>query len=217
MSVSLRNLTLLVAAAVVYTEGAAAQQVQPSQMITLRIVDNARVPKATLAEARTEVVRILALSGLRTAWIESPAAAEAAPQRTTFLFTILNRKTSKWLPHTAGALGTTPGAEQANSGHVAYIHYDQIENVSRTRKVRRGTSLTPGVSRLLAYAIVHELGHLILPVDAHSASGIMKPLWGVDEYKEMSLGLLNFTLQQADLIRSELARRSPDWSESLLV
>jgi len=46
MSVSLRNLTLLVAAAVVYTEGAAAQQVQPSQMITLRIVDNARVPKS---------------------------------------------------------------------------------------------------------------------------------------------------------------------------
>jgi hypothetical protein len=212
MSVSLRNLTLLVAAAVACTEGAAAQQVQPSQVVTLRIVDNAGVPKATLAEAKTEVARILALSGIRTVWIESPGAAEAAPQRTTFLFTVLNRETSKWLPHTAGALGTTPGAEQANRGHVAYILYDQVENVSLTR----GTSLTPGVPRLLAYAIVHELGHLILPVDAHSASGIMKPLWDVDEFNQMSLGLLSFTPQQAEHIRMELARRSRERSESRL-
>jgi hypothetical protein len=216
MSVLLRNLTLLLAAAVAYTEGATAHQVQPNQVITLRIVDNADAAKATLAEAQTEVARILALIDIRTVWLDSLAAAEAAPQKTTFLFTILNRETSKWLPHTAGALGTTPGAKQANRGHVAYIHYDQVRNVSLTRKFHAGKSLAPGVPRLLAYAIVHELGHLILPVDAHSASGIMKPLWGVDEYKQMSLGLLSFTPQQAELIRSELARRSRDRSESQL-
>src|SRR5262245_44260980 len=121
MSVSLRNLTLLLAVAVAYTEGAAAQQVQPSQIITLLIVDNAHVEKATLAEAQTEVARILALINIRTVWLDS--SAEAFPRRTTFQFTILNRETGEWVPHTPSALGTTLNAKQANRGHVAYIHY----------------------------------------------------------------------------------------------
>src|SRR5207245_3617242 len=55
---------------------------------------------------------------------------------------------------------------------------------------------------LLGYFVAHELGHLLLGRDSHSATGLMTAVWGASELQQASQGKLLFTSDQGDRIRS---------------
>jgi len=48
-----------------------------------------------------------------------------------------------------------------------------------------------GIARVLGYAICHEIGHLLLPIRGHAASGLMSANWGKAELRAMSQGSTN--------------------------
>jgi hypothetical protein len=48
------------------------------------------------------------------------------------------------------------------------------------------------------------MGHLLLPVPAHSNTGIMRAEWDGDDIRHGAAGFLMFTQAQAALIRSKL-------------
>jgi hypothetical protein len=56
---------------------------------------------------------------------------------------------------------------------------------------------------VLAYAAVHEVGHLLLGDEAHSAQGLMKASWDRKDYEAMSQNHFHFSKEQA----RELASR----------
>lgn len=58
--------------------------------------------------------------------------------------------------------------------------------------------------RLLGYVIAHELGHLLLPAQSHSAAGLMAAILPLDLAR---LGELWFDEDQAGYIRRTIARR----------
>jgi hypothetical protein len=62
---------------------------------------------------------------------------------------------------------------------------------------------------LLGRVIVHELGHLLLG-PGHSRVGIMKAHWKPEDLHRSNLGMLNFTSEQAERIRSNLQRGRAD-------
>jgi hypothetical protein len=56
------------------------------------------------------------------------------------------------------------------------------------------TNLPPAI--VLAYAAVHEIGHLLLGDQAHAAQGLMKAHWVADDFWAMAQGQLRFTREQ---------------------
>jgi len=61
---------------------------------------------------------------------------------------------------------------------------------------------------MLAYVIVHEVVHLLLPLRSHSPVGIMRERWTREDFALMSRRNLAFMPASAKLIKKELLRLS---------
>ena len=87
-----------------------------------------------------------------------------------------------------------------DGGILATIFYHRVEAVTKG-----GDS-----SRILGYAIAHEIGHLLLGSNAHSQAGIMRAYWTHDFLRLAKRQLLLFTPEQVQLMRTRLnARTNP--------
>ena len=60
---------------------------------------------------------------------------------------------------------------------------------------------------ILAAAIAHELGHLLLPPHAHAPAGIMRADWNASDFARASTGNLFFMDSQAKELRKSLSLR----------
>ena len=93
----------------------------------------------------------------------------------------------------------SPGLRSRDRGRrvLATVFYDRIESLGK------GGNL----SGLLALAMAHELGHLLLGSKAHTDEVIMRPHWTRRDLRQARLDS-NFTLGQADAIRETSNRLS---------
>jgi hypothetical protein len=57
---------------------------------------------------------------------------------------------------------------------------------------------------ILAYAMAHEVGHVLLSAPGHSSTGIMRPAWDGDDIRRIVGGSLSFTPAQTELIRARI-------------
>lgn len=64
------------------------------------------------------------------------------------------------------------------------------------------------VLRILGYAIAHEIGHILLNLESHSDTGIMRAAWDLRQLQDACYGYLVFTPPQVEAIRLEIGRRS---------
>lgn len=55
---------------------------------------------------------------------------------------------------------------------------------------------------VLAYAMAHEVGHLLLGAEAHTPRGLMKGTWGREDYEAMYQRRLHFTREQSRQLAS---------------
>jgi hypothetical protein len=60
---------------------------------------------------------------------------------------------------------------------------------------------------VLGCAIVHEIGHLLLGSNSHSAIGVMCAHWERKHIREALMGAMVFTPEQARLMQAEMRRR----------
>jgi hypothetical protein len=86
-------------------------------------------------------------------------------------------------------------------GHRIVILIDRV-------KESTGTVRRLPVSRLLAYVMAHEIGHVLEGIARHSETGIMKGVWSYDEYARMSNKTLTWAPEDAVLMRMGLAARA---------
>jgi hypothetical protein len=61
---------------------------------------------------------------------------------------------------------------------------------------------------ILGSAIVHEIGHLLLGPNNHSADGIMCAKWERKQVEQARWGSLLFTSEQSKVLRAEVQRRT---------
>jgi hypothetical protein len=59
-------------------------------------------------------------------------------------------------------------------------------------------------NNLLAVAIAHELGHMLMPERAHAKRGVMEESWTDADFRSASAGLLYFSAESGTLIRRGL-------------
>jgi len=96
-------------------------------------------------------------------------------------------------------LGVAVFDPSAQTDALATVFDDQVQIVARRTGVER--------SELLGRALAHEIGHLLLGTDSHSAAGIMRARWSPENIKQARLGMLMFSSQQAEQMRAEVCRR----------
>ena len=176
--------------------------------IIIRVHDYARLRQGTLEHAESEVARIFHEVGIETTWVDCPLAASELDQYPAcqrpadsprFDLNVVPRYMAMRASIPDTTLGFTSLTKEGERASVASLFYDNIKEEAQ----RSGGSLF----RILAYAMAHELGHLLLRTSGHASTGIMRARWTPEDFRQISCGQLLFTPQQAELIRSEIKER----------
>jgi hypothetical protein len=167
-------------------------QASAASLPTVEVVayNQAGISADTLARAKTEITRIYGEAGVGVAWMD-PAALEPAG---AFAIQLLLRR--QFVNTSDSVMGTSLGDVHETRGS-AVVFYDRVLRSAHERQ--------QDVARVLAYAMAHEMGHLLLPYPAHSPSGIMRSAWDGDDLRHIASGSLQFTAAQAKAIRAKVS------------
>jgi hypothetical protein len=168
--------------------------------IVLRVRDTATVPDDVLTKAQADVTRIYREAGVQVLWstpdllsAESNALRQAALTVAILTINQANRINSGIAEDRVGF-----AARAANGdGRLVYVIYDRVERLTGGNGVRRAS--------MLAFAIAHEIGHLLLPSNAHSHIGIMRAEWARADLQLAQRELTFFTPRQAEQVRNRIA------------
>lgn len=97
------------------------------------------------------------------------------------------------------SMGVAPSADDGTRGNVAYVFSDRIERFAESGRLETAV--------VLGCAIAHELGHLLLPVNAHSRDGIMRGNWDASFLPRTGSSVPGFPADQARLLRLRVQSR----------
>jgi hypothetical protein len=125
---------------------------------------------------------ILNRAGIDVDWVHCVAEDASRPETVPGRCLMTYRKNEVALriargptPPSSGsrALGNSLLDASTHSGTLATVYLDRIERLATEAGVSSNT--------VMARAIAHELGHLMLGTSTHSAYGLMRPVWTADE------------------------------------
>jgi hypothetical protein len=105
-------------------------------------------------------------------------------------------------------MGLAPGSEPGR--RLAYVFYNRVESLAgrqMRRRVHGNICGSASTAQILGHAMAHEIGHLLLNLQTHSDTGIMRGDWDGRMLQDACYGYLLFTRQQAAVIRAEAHRR----------
>lgn len=165
--------------------------------ITIFVYNDARVPHSELAAAEQQASFIFRSSGITVEWLNCVDTHEINEDCHHMFHP--NEFVLHIVPHGHTSKDTVFGmAFLAGDGAGKYsdVFFDRVEIAHR----ETGT----GAASLLAAVTAHELGHLLLGLDAHSPLGIMAPHWGTEDLRRINMGSLFFTSDQSSRIRERI-------------
>ena len=160
--------------------------------ITLQINNVAHVPTGHLERAQQEVIRLYHNIGVEVAWT-GPDAARATPAP-DIRVVLVPYGVGDMLHREKLVMGAAVLTKLGTS--VAYIFYREVEGQARQYDY--------SLPMILASAIAHEVGHLLLPDGRHSPEGLMRACWTRDDFHRANQGQLRFSNEQAAQIREGL-------------
>jgi hypothetical protein len=162
-------------------------------LLTVVVHNTASVPDETVASARAQVEQIFASANVPIRWATGINAG-------TFGIQVTLRRQPGGGPGAMApsALGTTVG-EDHRLGGSSFVFYERVIKFAHDHR--------RSVDAILAYAIAHEMGHVLLPAPAHTPTGLMKAEWSDDDIRHLANDRQLFTVGQALLIRSLIEAR----------
>jgi hypothetical protein len=169
----------------------ATARADPGAPVVVAMLQNdAAVPTDVAARAKDEVRRLFALIDVEIAWV-SDVPRDGTSLRVVTL--LRGEPLKKKIP--PNALGYTASAGTVR-GIRGYVVWSRVEQVAQEFAV--------GLDRVLAAAIAHELGHMLLPDGSHARRGLMQAPWDRELVRSASTGMLLFSAESGDLIRRGL-------------
>jgi hypothetical protein len=173
----------LVTAAMVVAATAAAQSASAQHAaIALDIRDNAGNSTSVLRHTRANVRSILRHAGV-------DVVSEGAP---LYFVNIISAD----LPSRLGQEEAMGFAPVGVGGRIVYVLDSEITRAVSTCRAAKAD--------ILAAVIAHELGHLLLPPNAHARTGLMRPYWDDTDLNQAALGILLFNPFQAKELHKSL-------------
>jgi hypothetical protein len=152
--------------------------------VVVEIFDQAGLASEVLSQAKHHVSRLYSDVGVAVVWTD--AGAKQTPRR--FVIRLIIRPKPPRSRMMGNALGNPSG-----TGGTAFVYRDRVLDVARARDLP--------AARVLAYAMAHEIGHLLLPYPSHAVSGIMSADWDGTDFEQMRADSLRFTPAHASAIR----------------
>ncbi len=174
--------------------------------VIVRIHDYAGSLPETIAAAQRFATDVYAAAGIDLHWLPplrhpaEPMAGECDRVREELSVIVRSLHTSERGSRSLETMGFAP-IDAGGGGRVAYVLLDRIEHAARG-----GTGV---MQNLLGLVIAHELGHLLLPRDAHAPTGLMRERWHVSELWTIHPRALGLTPRQAEHIRTRLGGVAP--------
>jgi hypothetical protein len=170
----------------------------PPAELRVWIYDYAGLSLGTLRTAEFAAGRIFRLAGAHVSWEERSSHDEVAgapvrwPVQYPMIIRIIpNDRLSTFSSHT---LGASIGCCYATLYYGRAVAYSNALNVN------------PDI--LLGCAIAHEMGHLLLPAEGHTPTGIMSSDWTEKDLSSKGLVRLVFAPAESVRIRSAIASRA---------
>ena len=167
------------------------ENIEPRLTLNVQVHNMARAWVEVVTEAEKVAAGIFHAAGIRIVWNECRCSPVLTP--TSVMLRIIPRffgsKQSNSRRENLGyAVAGTEG------GGLATVFYDRVEAIAK------GENL----SRVLGYAIAHEIGHVLLGQSSHSPAGLMRANWSEKDLRPVHRDRMQFTPEQADHIRAAL-------------
>lgn len=163
-------------------------------VIAITIENPSGLIVSSLAQSQAAVSEIFDRAGITVRW--DGAEATAADRALTV---ILATSRSFAAGLSAEAMGVAPSPGDGTRGTLAYVFVD--------RSAAFATKYRVAHAHVLACALVHEIGHLLLPPNAHRPDSVMREAWHPSLFPPRSPGLLGFPPDQARLLRLRARRQ----------
>ena len=139
--------------------------------LTVRVYDNADMPKAALRVALETAARALQPADVEVTWlactVSSGGRCTDPLQRGELMVRLV--RSGKVAPDDDESLGTALVDPATGTGVLATVYVDRVE------RLVRGTAGDLGT--VLGRAMAHEIGHLLMGRASHAARGLMRPRW----------------------------------------
>lgn len=203
----------------------AADSSSDSLTFTIHVRNEAGVDAKTLQGAEKAATAIFERAGVSPRWVDAPltaqnshrASSQASDGLSDIWVSVIPRVMSDRLHLPAGVTGLAPGSGEDRV--FAYVLYDRVQGLAERQaalKARGSISGWATAEQLLGAVIAHEIGHLLLSLQAHTKSGIMHGEWDLSDLEQVAYGYLVFSKQQNEVIRAEVARRIHQRDSSLV-
>jgi hypothetical protein len=187
----------LAAVVLLWGNMAAGHEGNGGHAIRVLVNNSAGVSVAILNKAKVKASRIFRSAGIEIDWVDCPGtrveddACRQVPGSNDFVLHIVAKgRTSSDLVFGLSFLG------EDGAGTYSDIFYDRVQQAHHEWGADEPT--------LLGTVAAHELGHLLLGLHAHSYSGIMAAVWKEEELRNLGMGGLRFSGDQADRMRARI-------------
>jgi hypothetical protein len=152
--------------------------------IDVDIRDYAGLSQDLLRDVRSDVSAIFHQAGVDITWGAGG-----------FTVLIVSREMARTLRQDPRQMGFTP---MGTGVRLTYILDGRIDEVVAAYRAEK--------TGIMAAAIVHELGHLMLRAHAHAPGGIMRAFWNEADFLRATKGTLVFPPYQAKDLRKSLTQ-----------
>ena len=186
--------------------------------LTIYVSNYAGVDAKELAEAEGVATSVFRNSGVTTKWVDAKVVSNVqyADRKDENLLRFSQIQVHIQLSSMAGSLGLSneviglaPGSGPGRQ--LVYVFYDRVKELAQrqvTAQLKGDMVARAGGCRILGEMIAHEIGHILLNLPAHSATGIMRGGWDLKDLQDVAYGELLFTKQQSKVIETEVIRRN---------
>ncbi len=183
-----------------FVPGVAAARDEAS--ITVRVYNLSHLPAPLVSDAAAEANRVLRRAGIGVQWVMCSSADHGPDERCSTdltpvdLLVRLQDDTAALGSHVCG-ISLLPSA---GHGRLISLFMRCVRDLS--------DRLTVPVHTVLAYCLVHELGHQLLSTRAHDPDGLMAASLSAMDWRRAAAGRLWFSSRQAEQLRAGLAART---------
>jgi hypothetical protein len=165
--------------------------------MTVVVCNKAGIDDRILSAAEYRASGIFRRAGVEVQWIGA-GDCSLVPQATHIAVVILSKAPRGWTSR--DAMGFAPS--RTGNYRRAYVFYDRVQEFVESKTDTSSQIVGPFI--VLAHVIAHEIGHLLIPGEAHTANGIMRARWKYSDWVKASHGSLLFPQDQVRIITNSL-------------
>jgi hypothetical protein len=172
---------------------------QPSLQVHVLLQNYAPVPTQALVEGQQLASHIFLQIGVEVVWVDKTQLREGSQtlEQVDLILRILPGPRTGQASKTA--LGEALPCKLNREGCFASVFYSRVLKLVQSEDF--------SLPQLLGHAMAHELGHLLLGSNSHSARGLMEGRWSYEDLRRAAKGDLVFSPQEAEVIRAHVAQR----------